>query len=368
MHHARRPQPAPRKGCFVWRMTKKLVKFAAVSAFVTAVGGFFGLPMLAKTDWARARVERTATEMVGSPVHVGSMTLSWRTGLRLADVIVDGSLEAPDTPAAIREIVVTLNRTVIRGADVAINTPVETGVPAVPTCCRRICLPTHEVVIEGGSLAVDGAVVSDLCARIEVRKRKDAVTVMISDASAKVNGGSVSGSAELISRDGLSGKVVIDASRVGMTDRLARLLAAYVPAFAGARAEGVVDVRATLEGSCEKPTGRAEIAFDGRLSGAGMMQALGAATQDSRVGSMDLTRVAAHLQIEDGRATHVGTELRNADGAARMTGWVDRAGSLDVVVTFDHAMVHAYGGKAEAELLEGVRLVGYSGSPQALLD
>jgi hypothetical protein len=70
----------------LWRFTKRLALVTTVLtiAAITAVG--VGVPAATRTAWARARLEKKLTRELGTPVHVGAMSWSWKNGLTLQEV------------------------------------------------------------------------------------------------------------------------------------------------------------------------------------------------------------------------------------------------------------------------------------------
>jgi autotransporter translocation and assembly factor TamB len=78
--------PAPTFRGRLWRWTKRLSLVTTVVVIATIGAAAFGIPALSRTKWARSRVEKILTRSLGTPVQLGDMTWSWKSGLLLQDV------------------------------------------------------------------------------------------------------------------------------------------------------------------------------------------------------------------------------------------------------------------------------------------
>lgn len=70
----------------LWRWTKRLALFTTMLVIGTGAAGYFGLPLLAKTGWARVKVEQAINKSLGTDLHVTDMAFTWRNGLTLRGV------------------------------------------------------------------------------------------------------------------------------------------------------------------------------------------------------------------------------------------------------------------------------------------
>lgn len=70
----------------LWLWTKRLAASVLVILMAAAPVATFGVPKLAACPKARARVEKSLTRALGTPVEIGAMSFTWTDGLRLHDV------------------------------------------------------------------------------------------------------------------------------------------------------------------------------------------------------------------------------------------------------------------------------------------
>jgi len=388
---------APKKGCFVWRMTKRVVKLGVVLTILAIPTVFFGLPIAAKTEWGRAKVERALERVAGGPVHVEKVEFSWKTGLTLTNVRADAvRRDGVETSGTVREIVVaprlktlfcktTKANVTLRRPNVAIMTYADSAAPAAANppavlgrCCAKKPLSVESLRIEDGSITYDGdamtepLIVSDLKLNGAVRAKNGEVDFEIRSLTAKVNGGdaAMSGAVSVVSRK-TKGRIEATIEGVVVTDTIVRGLERLVPAL-HVMPQGYVTGRVSgslaLEGACGELTGRGELTLDGKVSGSRMMQAVADVTQDSRVAGLEFQKVLIRARLDAGVISHTNTELRSEKGAARLTGTVARDGAIEMILVCDHDLVHEFAGKAEAHLIEGLRFTGTAASPQPVME
>lgn len=390
---------AQKKGCFVWRCFKRLVKITIVALILAVPAAYFGLPALAKTAWGRGKAEKALAAVAGGPVHVDSVAVSWKQGVTLSNVRVDAvDRGGVETSGTIRELVfapagksllckTTRARAIVREPkllvrDIRGEESAATPRAAAPPCAlkhsARKPLSIESIVIENGSVTFDGSAYNEpvqltsLNLHASVRVSTGNVTLEVRELKAMLNGGEISAHGTLCVDSGrTTGKLDLSAADVELTDAIVQVLRRVVPAFEvapGGDVHGTVTARVALEGPVRTPSGSAEIAVNGRLAGARIFHALAGATGESRLAMVEFTQVRGHLQVADGEVTHVATELRQSLGAARLSGVVHRDGSMDMFLVCDHEVVHEMNGKAEATLLEGVRIGGTAAQPILFLD
>ncbi len=383
---------APRKGSFVWRMTRRLVKWTIVTVLLSIPAGYFGLPILVKSAWGRTRIEAALTKATGSTVHLNGASLSWCQGVTLRDLTIDASARGNvEFSGRAKEVVLspkgksllcrtTLGRAVVIEPTVAIvmrsepQAPVAGSVPKLVTACARKPLAFDSIEIRNGSVSYDTdsfnepIVVSNITLEAALTSSAQGVTADIRNFRGTLNGGEVSGKGAIARINGaFTGKVEMDAASVALTDALTQLLRTVIPALdiaPGGDAIGVVHGYVQMDGL----TGQAGLTLAGRMSGARVMHALAAATQESRLASMPLEGMMARLQIVDGDVTHLGTEMRTAAGALRLTGVVRRGGTFDMLLVADADIVAGMNPAAEAALIEGVRVLGTRAQPLIVLN
>jgi hypothetical protein len=78
--------PAPSFRGRLWRWTRRICRFTTLIVIGAGIATYFGLPVLARQDWARHRVENALTRSLGGPVSITAMAWSWRDGLILRDL------------------------------------------------------------------------------------------------------------------------------------------------------------------------------------------------------------------------------------------------------------------------------------------
>lgn len=70
----------------LWRWTKRLGILSTLLVLASGPAVYLGLPVLARKNWARERVENALTRTLGGPVSMSGMAWSWQDGLVLRDL------------------------------------------------------------------------------------------------------------------------------------------------------------------------------------------------------------------------------------------------------------------------------------------
>jgi len=212
--------PAPTILGRLWRWTKRLslVTTLLVVAAVPAVG--FGLPLAARTRWARVRMEKALTRSMGTPIQIGGMSWSWKQGLTLQEL----STASKDVRTSFRIDRVQLQPRLSKLAAgklrvrATVENPqffvAESGsplrLPRFPKKGLRIekldLVNASVTMITGGE--VEPVLIEDLTVRGTGRLENRALRFEVASVSGRCDGVSFSGQGAMrLSQEGLSGQI-----------------------------------------------------------------------------------------------------------------------------------------------------------------
>jgi hypothetical protein len=93
----------------LWRWTKRLTLFATMSLVTAGAAGYFGLPVLARQEWAKGKVERAISKATGTDLDVDEMSFSWRKGLTLSGVATPNDANPSSTFVSVGTMTVKAN-------------------------------------------------------------------------------------------------------------------------------------------------------------------------------------------------------------------------------------------------------------------
>lgn len=376
------PEP-PRRFGFIRRWTLRLAKASLLLVVLAVPTVYFGVPLGAKTAWARARAERALTRALQTPVQVGEMAFTWRLGLDLAHVVAEprayGRLETeleiarlrvkPDWKKLLRgrlELKVAAD-----GPRLALKELKETGsalaLPRLRGCCKGIQI--RELKVNGATLTFESpAFEEDL--RVEglnlagsLSLRRDRVEAELASIEAKVNGGSLTGSGSLgLQPAEVRSRIDVTAKDVASGDFTARSLRHLLPLFetlpSGA-VKGKVDVRVRAEGA-----GQDLAAFLRSLQGAGELTVREGDLRGSRIlhaarhklAEVSFHEVQSRFTLLEGRVQIPLAVARGRGGEVRLIGWTAFDGSVEYSIDDGGSTPARVSGKIESpKLLEPSR-------------
>lgn len=330
--------------CWPRRLLKWTLRLAA-AAFVLGLAAvpvaYFGLPALARTPWARAKVERGLTRAVGAPVTVREVHFSWRTGLSIREVVLArGSWGDAEISARVPEIRVHRLR---RRMTPVLESPeirILDGTPEAPAVRNRACsLRLPRLDVRQGRLTYEnpecagGLVCEKIDARLSFSRRKGAVALSLSRVSAIVNGGRVSGSFSVArGSKSLSVRADLTGNDVAANDLLARLARPAAPVLdapSAGSAFGTISFNVKGGGA-----GRDAAHLLSTAKADGAIALRDASIRGGRVaGSRVLRELEGRFSLHDGRLLNPSLEARFSDGETwRLMGWTEAGGRLDYAV------------------------------------
>ncbi len=346
------------------RALRRALRCAGVALLLAAAlapAVYFGVPGIARTAWARARIERSLARAAGAPVTVGKSEFSWRKGLTLRDVALAraawGALEAQ---ARVPEIRLRLNRRGIRAElfapELAFRPlPEEDPAPRVRPRSFRV----DRIDVRGGNLSYRdpgsaGALrAEDVSGRLSLARKSGVVRLEIQRVSALVNGGRVTGTCGL--RAGPSARSLrldLAGADLAANDLLARLARAAAPVLDGRDREGRYgSLSFRLQGS---GSGRdlAELLASAQARGELQLRDAEVRT-DGIAASRALRALEGRFALLDGRLLNPGLEAC-FDGDERwlLMGWTGADGTLDYAVRPSSGAAFRLVGTLDAPRLE----------------
>ncbi len=372
----------PRRRSLILRCVKLMAALLvlAVAAAVPAV--YFGLPLLARTKRARARVEKCLGRTLGTKVTVGKMEASWRDGITLKEVSCGpaayGGVEitAGIGEANLRPDYGRLLRGRLR-ADVSMAGPhVRLRELAEPAGAARARLPRicrsgfriRNLTVRRGSVSIEDASGSAL--RMEgldlagaVAGSRDRIDVEVTRLDAGLNGGRLTGGGVFAISPGCA-KSRVDVVGTGMeaNPAVSRIMRLAVPLFEtapGGSVRGRIDLRFKAEGEGKDVramlrSARGGGAFalrGGEIRGSRFLEAVGRSIGGAAAA---VHEVEGPIAIRDGRF-HVSDAVARGAGELRLRGWLDIDGALEYSVDVPGAggLVHVTGTLADPRAASG---------------
>jgi uncharacterized protein involved in outer membrane biogenesis len=373
-----------KKPGFIRRWTWRLMKTVFVLVLVGAPVVWFGAPYLAKTGWARAKAEAALTRTAGTPVHLDSLQLAWKSGFTATNVrgetVTRGRLEITPT---IKEVRFAPKAATIFSSPKAKLTLVEPVIalreratdpespaawtPQAPTpCSAKKGARFDDFVVKDGRVTYESEALNqpvtleNLNLRAEIQIRAGRVNVELKELTGRLNNGTVSASGVLAIEPGAaSGKLDLEAADVTANDVLARVMRYLVPIFetaAPGEVKGRVNLKLQLDGKADdvqgllrKAAGRGSLVFSGELSGTRLMNAFAARFDDPSLAQVPFDGVEGRLQFADGRVRHVNSQVICPIGSMSINGSTACDG-LDLIVRLDPNLVMGRNGRAEESL------------------
>jgi len=391
-------EPTTKKRGFLCRWTGRLLKTAFVLIIVAIPAVYFGAPCLAKTNWAKGKAEAALTRLTGSPAHIDSMTMSWKTGFTVSNVRMDainrGRLEITPTIKTLRfapqaktmcsshKVGLTLVEPTIaireRSEEVATPAPACAG---KNDCCASKGVHIENLVIENGTVTYDcdafnqPVTLKNLALRAEVQVRNGRVNIELKQMTGRLNDGLVTASGLFSIEPGTAkGSVNLEATDVTANDVLARVMKYLAPIFetaAQGEVKGKVNLKLTAEGKGENAgamiraaKGQALLVFNGLVTDTRLMGAISARFQNPSLAGAPFDAVRANVVIADGAFLHQNTVASTPAGSISINGTVDR-NDLNLLVRMDPNIFGGRDSEALRMLAEqgGLRVRGTMSQP-----
>ncbi len=351
---------SPRRS-LVWRLVKVLSVLAILSLLAAGAAAYFGIPAVARTKWARARMERGLARYLGTPVQIGKVEASWRKGIRLHEISVQpavyGKVEVaggvrelrfkPDYGRLLRgkpraEMVLVAPDLRIR----ELKEPAEPARPKLPRLCCHKDFKIEDLQIREGSLVVESGP-SGEALRVEglslagvVAAARDRIDIGVSALNARMNGGTLTGRGMFALAPGAA-RSSIDITGTGVESNgpVARALRYVLPLFETlptGSVRGKVDLRLRAEGSAENVkamlrAAKGEGAFlvqEADLRGARIFEAAGRALGTPALFESRFHEAEGLFTVREGRL-RVLQALARGPAEVRLSGWVDLDGTLE---------------------------------------
>jgi uncharacterized protein YhdP len=358
------------------------MKTALVLALVGAPVAYLAVPRIVSSGWARSKVERALSRTTGAEVRVGSLSMTWKQGFTATDVKADPVVRGRITVTpSIREVrFAPRARSLCASTTKASLTLVEPSVeikqtldeaPAGPACAPRRCsargIRLDALIIENGRVSFDSegfnqpVVIEKLNVRAELQARQDRLNVVVHELTCRLNDGTLTASGTLaIDAGAAESRVALEARDVTANDLLARALKVLVPIFEtaapGGEVRGKLDLKFEAEGKGDTissmfraATGRGQLAFNGRVAGTRLMDAIGRHVGDSALPELAFDGVSAPLQLAEGRVHNMNSLLTTPWGNVVVSGSATRS-EVDLLVRLDPRLISGREGRAEEAL------------------
>lgn len=365
----RRCDDAPRC-CPIVKWAKRGFKAILVLTVIAVPVGYFVIPRIARSDWARAKVENEASKALGARVHVGRMDFTWKQGLTAREVRTDimriGDMDGAWTAKEVQikiQLHHLLSRSprgtaVIRDPHVHLqwrqevcHAPSGAPAPRRPNSSRYRSLRLYSFVIERGTVVVDHPSfiepvrIEEIYASGELDARKRHLDLEVTKLTAKLNGGAITARGRLeIRSDAATGRISLSADSVDVNDFVVesiRNLQPMIEVEDGGQHKGGLQVR--LDAQAKAPT---VAGLFSSLTGAGEMKIFSAAIERSRIlhvvgdaagiPHLVVTRfhtISQKFKLDAGRVSIESAEAQASDVTILMRGTIERTGAMDIVVT-----------------------------------
>ena len=334
--------------------TLRLAAAAFVLALAAAPTVYFGLPALAGTRWARAKVERALTRAGGAPVTVQEIGFSWKSGLALRDVrLPRAAWDGVECSVRIPEVQVRrLHRrpsTLLIAPEIRLLENVDSK-----RSSRSCSWSLDRIDVRQGRLTYErsgspGAIVcEDLEGRFSLSLRKGSFRLGLSRGTATVNGGTVSGSGALaLGRKSFSLRLNLSGSDVAANDLVLRLARPAAPLLPPGSSASPGSISFALKGG---GSGRDAAQFLQTARGEGTLALRGASIEH---GSRTLRELNGTFAMFDGRLIQPSLDARfEGDETWRLMGWTDAAGRLDYAVRSSTGRTYSISGTLDAPTTE----------------
>ena len=358
---------------FVRRWTWRLMKTVFVIVIIGAPVVYFGAPRLAKTAWARGKAETALTRAAGTPVHLDSLQMSWKSGFTATNVrggtITRGRLEITPTIKEVRfapKAVTLCSNPKAKLTLVEPETPAAWTPQAPSSCSMKKGARFDDFAVQNGRVTYESEALNqpvtleNLNLRAEVQVRAGRINVELKELTGRLNNGTISASGVLAIEPGAaSGKLDLEAADVTANDVLARVMRYLVPIFetaAPGEVKGRLNLKLQLDakgddihGMLHNAAGRGSLVFAGELSGTRLMNALAARFDDPSLAQVPFDGVEGRLQFADGRIRHMNSQVICPIGSMSITGSTACDG-LDLIVRLDPNLIMGRNGRAEEAL------------------
>jgi hypothetical protein len=322
------------------RLLTWTLRFGAVALIllVAAVpAAYVGLPRLARSDWALAKVEASLSRAARAPVRATRIEFCWKDGLRLLDLSiaaaacgpVDVSLQAPEARIPLRRRpTVTVFSPRVR----VVARPEAGGRPKASYRLDRLELRDATVEIEdpshAGSLLLQG-----VNGRLSIAEGKSGLAVSLRRLSCTANGGKLEGGLTLRSSSrSCSIQADLKGEDIALNGFLARFARAAAPVLeSGSRGDSYGRLSFELRGNGTGSGARELLSrarADGSLSIRDAALAAGRATPGRVVREID-----GAFSLFEGRLLNPSLDVRFASGEPwRLMGWTSCTGRIDYAV------------------------------------
>jgi hypothetical protein len=344
-------------GCWSRRILKWALRLGA-AAFVFALAAvptaYFGLPALARTGWAKARVERALSRATNAKVLIGGMEFTWSSGLSLRDVnLPRATWDGVDCSVRVPEIKVRRLRR--RPAPVLVSPEIrilERGEAAAAPASRSCSWRLDRVDVRQGRLTYaspdfSGSLVCEkIDGRLSISRRKGTFRLGATRLSAQVNGGTVSGSGVWTrAPKSLSVQLNLSGTGVAANDLVARFVRPAAPLLGAGPALGSVSF--SLKGS---GSGRDGSELLRTAKGEGEVALRGVSTQGE---DLVLREVDSRFVLLEGKLLQPSLEVRfSGQETWRLMGWTSADGRLDYAVRSSTGRIFALTGTLDAPRVE----------------
>lgn len=346
----------PRRPGLLRRSFKAAAAVVILGLAAAVPAAALGLPAAARTKWARDRVEKALARHLGTPVRIGKIEASWKTGLALRDVACDPANYGPlEVALGIRELRIKPEYSrVLRGQarakvemvapDARVLERLQPGTPAsfrAPRLSRR-GFRVEDLEIREGVFSLRSEKTKEevraegLRLKGEILAARGRIDAEIGTFEARINGGTVTGRGVFaLAPGGAKSTVEVSGTGIESNDLAARLLRYALPLLEtvpSGSLRGRVDLRFRAEGSGQDVramlrSARGEGALqlrEAELGGSRILEAAG------RPG-LRFHETESLFSVRDGKV-HILQALARGPSELRLSGWVGADGTIDCAV------------------------------------
>lgn len=324
----------------ILKWTLRLGAGALLLALVAVPTAYFGLPGLARTPWAKRKLERALARASGAPVTLGQVEFSWKTGLVLREAVLAGAAYGPvDVSIRAPEVRFHRHRRRLAAVLLAPEIRLRDHSEAAPAARSRASFRVDRVEVRDAMISWEspgfagGLRFEDFDGRLSLSRKRGALNLQVAQCSATLNGGRLSGSAGLlVGPKSSSVRLDLKGSDVAANDLIAHLARGAAPVLESRdRGDRFGTISFSLRG------GASGSDLDGLLRNARADGAMALRDAEIRAGKTSGSRILRELDgrfaLHEGRLLNPSLEVRFAgDESWRLMGWTSADGRIDYAV------------------------------------
>jgi hypothetical protein len=296
-----------------------------------------GLPRLARSEWARAKVEARLSRAARAEVRLERLEFCWKDGLRLLGIAVpptpEGGVEVSFRVPEARVRLSRRPRVTLFSPDVTISLRPEAAArPKASYRLDRVELRDATVRVESPSLE-GGLLLERLDGRLSLAERRGELSLSLARFSAAANGGTLEGALSIRRGPrGLSIGADLTGEGIASNELLVRVARGAAPVLESA--------------SRGDSYGRLSFSLKGAGAGASLNGLFGSARADGSLAVRDariasgkaspggvVREVDGRFSLHEGRLLNPSLEVRfESQVSWRLMGWTSATGRLDYAV------------------------------------